>query len=93
MSKIRVLEVRNFDTLKFIRLSRDTTTQCADLEQLVMLSCKGLYFLVPYEILQDNAARFYKKIDGSFNPSLPPEIGLHQCIPIPSETAKILMEL
>jgi len=93
MSKITVLEIRDLNTLKHIRLSRDTITQHADLEQLIMLSCEGLYFLIPYEILENNAVKFYKKMDGQFSPSPPPAIGLHQCIPIPSETAKILAKL
>ncbi|MCP4598500.1 hypothetical protein [Neptuniibacter sp.] len=64
-------------------------------ECLIMLQWEGLYWLVPYEILVecDMLLKHRDKYEDSYNILPPVSITVQQCIPIPGETAKILLEL
>jgi len=62
---------------------------------LVMLQHDGLYWLVPIEITRESILilEHRDRSEGNHNALPPVTITLQQCIPIPSETAKILLEL
>jgi len=64
-------------------------------KQPAMLQWEGMYWLVPVEILKEcaTALKQRKQFEGAYSELPPVLIGIHQCILIPSETAKILAEL
>ena len=76
-------------------LSREDFQDIFQHRKLILWQWDGLYFLVPREIIQD-AALMLDQLDkskGALNGVPIPIIKTYQCIPIPSETAKILLEL
>lgn len=64
-------------------------------KNLILWVDKGLNFLVPRETIQEIALAINQreKFEDALNCLPPLTIQAHQCIPIPSETAKILIEL
>ena len=87
MNKIKVIDI--VDTVMPINV------YITDPRQLLMFSCGGLYWLVPYEVVKNYAMSAhikYKSTDVYSIPSLD-NITIEQCIPIPSETARILLGL
>ena len=62
---------------------------------LVMLQFNGLYHLIPREIMDECVMLLdhRAKSEGDYSVLPPVTITLQQCIPIPGETAKILLEL
>ena len=66
-----------------------------DSKQLVMLRWEGMSWLIPYEIMVECRMLLIHrdKHEDSYNILSPVTITIQQCIPIPSETAKILLEL
>lgn len=64
-------------------------------KQLLMLGWSGMYWLVPHEVANNIMLQIdlQEKLEGTLNTMHPLTIELQQCIPIPSETAKILLEL
>ena len=64
-------------------------------EELIMLQRNGMYWLVPIEIIKESVMvlEHRDKSEKDYNVLPPVTITVEQCIPIPSETAKILMEL
>lgn len=97
MNKIRTIHISNTGLPVDVvdRLGPITFDDTIRDGQLVMLQHGGLYFLVPREILQECALLLErrKKDEEAFNILPPITIIVQQCIPIPSETAKILLEL
>ncbi len=63
--------------------------------KLILWQWDGLYFLVPREVVQNIALVLdqLKKSEDNLNSTPTPLVKTYQCIPIPSETAKILLEL
>ncbi len=64
-------------------------------KRLLMFGWSGVYWLVPHEVMKecDMAVRQCKRNEDALSPLPPITITLQQCIPIPGETAKILLEL
>ena len=64
-------------------------------QQLLMFGWSGMYWLVPHEIMEEcvTTIQQQKGDEGTFNALPPVTITLEQCIPIPGETAKILVGL
>lgn len=64
-------------------------------KRLLMFRCNGLHFLVPWEVLKECAMALEqrKQFEDAYNRLPPVTISVSQCIPIPSETAKILLGL
>ncbi len=93
--KIMVLEVEKFGDIRTAVLSYQTIADCMSTEVLVMLSCKGAHYLVPHEIMKECDTMVYQhNRDREALNTLPPiTVAREQCIPIPGETAKILLEL
>ncbi len=65
------------------------------IERLALIQCDGLYYLVPHEIMSEclMVINQRERNKNDLNILSPITIGIQQCIPIPSETAKILLEL
>ena len=63
--------------------------------QLLMLCWSGVYWLIPHEVAKECAVALkqHRKNKEAYNTMPPVTINIQQCIPIPSETAKILLEL
>ena len=93
--KVMALEVENFNKKNPAGLFYQTIADCMCHEVLVLLSCKGLWFLVPHEVMKECDATMQqrKRNEEALNIMPPITITVQQCIPIPSETAKILLEL
>jgi len=73
-----------------------TSHDKVDYKHLTMLQWEGLYWLIPIEILRECELILKQRLQDKiiFCNVLPPvTINIQQCIPIPSETAKILLEL
>lgn len=67
----------------------------AEKKQLLMLGWSGMYWLVPHEAMSECVTIMDQRQKSLevFNAPPPVTISIEQCIPIPSETAKILLEL
>ncbi len=95
--KIRVFAVE--DTNRAINVLRffgsRTFNEIITGKQLVILRSEGLYFLIPRETMLESSVLHGYQNTASNNYNLSPciSISIGQCIPIPSETAKILLEL
>ena len=62
---------------------------------LTMFHEDGMYWLLPMEVQKELVmlVEYRNATENDYSMMLPVNITLEQCIPIPSETAKILMEL
>ncbi len=94
--KIQVHNIEGPDTLIYaIDFDAARSDKTDSYKQLAMLQWEGMYWLVPIEILWECAMLLKRrnKSEDTYNILQPVSITVQQCIPIPSETAKILLGL
>lgn len=83
------------DIVALLAADNATVGEMVCCQELVVLHWEGMFWLIPHEVMKEchASSHNYAKIKDSLNVLPPITITLQQCIPIPGETAKILLEL